>query len=269
MIMHLARAALLVCLSSNLRAQAAEPPRTPLFTRNDAIWSAAFLAGSIALSTADVRIARAWNDSTHRTPARDNLARNFAKIQEGTLTVGNLALWGIARLAKMRSMADITFHAAESVVIGSLAAQVIRGPLGRSRPHVTELRDQYDFRPFRGFSEFEYRAFPSIHTASAFAVATVYTLETRRRAPDAVWIVAPVAYLIAAGPGVSRMYTGQHWASDILAGAFIGTLAGAKVVRYNHDVDPDNRVNRFFLGSRNVQLGIGESGASVRYTRAF
>ena len=134
---------------------------------------------------------------------------------------------------------------------------------------MTNHTDQYDFQPFKGFREFDYRAFPSIHTASAFAVATVYTLETKRRAPGAVWIVGPIAYALAAGPGISRMYTGQHWASDILAGAFVGALAGAKVVRYNHDVKPTNRVNRFFLGSRNVQVGAGESGFSVAYTRVF
>jgi len=190
-------------------------------------------------------------------------------VQEGTLTVGNLVLWGIGRLAHSPAMADVTFHAAESVVIGSAASQLIRGPLGRARPHVTNYEDQYDFHFFRGFREFEYRSFPSIHTASAFAVATVYTLETKRRAPGATWIVGPVAYLLAAGPGLSRMYTGQHWASDILSGAFVGVIAGAKVVRYNHDVSPNNRVNRFFLGSQNVQVGFGDNGATVAYRRTF
>jgi membrane-associated phospholipid phosphatase len=222
--------------------------RPPLFTRSDAYWAAAFLAGSIALSAADVRIMSTLNNPEHRSTSRDKLARNFAKIQEGTLTVGNLVLYGIGRLAKMEGMADVTFHAAEAVVVGSVASQVIRGPLGRSRPHVTNYTDQYDFRGFSGFTNFDRRAFPSIHTASSFAVATVYTLETQRRAPGATWIVGPIAYLLAAGPGISRMYTGQHWASDILAGAFMGTLAGAKIVRYNHDVKPDNRINRFFLG---------------------
>lgn len=258
---------LFLAWATSARAQSAAPP--PLFTKSDAFWSAAFLAGSIALSTADVRIAQGWNNETHRSESRDQLARNFARIQEGTLTFGNLALWGIARLTRMHAMADITFHAAEAVVVGSLASQVIRGPLGRSRPHVTDFSDQYDFNHFRGFREFEYRAFPSIHTASAFAAATVYTLETKRRAPRATWIVGPIAYAIAAGPGVSRMYTGQHWASDILAGAFLGTFAGAKVLKYNHDVTPTNRVNRFMLGSKNVQLGLGSSSFSATYVRTF
>ena len=252
--------ALALALSaSTLQAQTTRPP---LFTRNDALWSAAFLAGSIALSTADLRIAGGFNNANHRSESRDRLARNFAKVQEGTLTVGNLALWGIGRLTGLDAMADITFHAAEAVVIGSVASQLIRGPLGRSRPHVTSYADQYDFKPFRGFREFEYRAFPSIHTASAFAVATVYTLETKRRAPGATWVVAPIAYALALGPGVSRMYTGQHWASDILAGALMGTLAGAKIVRYNHTVKPENRVNRWFLGSEAAALRIS-------YSRAF
>ena len=240
--------AIVALLFPQIASYAQATSRPPLFTRSDAIWSAAFLAGSIALSTADVRIMGALNEPQHRSTSRDKLARNFAKIQEGTLTLGNLALYGIGRLGNMDGMADVTFHAAEAVVVASLASQVIRGPLGRSRPHVTNYTNQYDFKGFSGFTNFDRRAFPSIHTASAFAVATVYTLETQRRAPGATWIVGPIAYLIAAGPGLSRMYTGQHWASDVLAGAFMGTLAGAKIVRYNHDVKPDNRINRFFLG---------------------
>lgn len=256
-------------LGGSARAQAPDPSPPALFTKADAFWAAGFVVGSIALSTADVRIAAWVNDSSHRSEARDRYARRVAKAQEGTLFVGNMLLWGIARLAKKPAMADITFHAAEAVVVGSAASQVIRGPLGRSRPHVTDHTDQYDFAPFKGFRDFDHRAFPSIHTASAFAVATVYTLETQRRAPGATWIVAPIAYTLALGPALSRMYTGQHWASDILGGAIMGTFAGMKMVRYNHDVRPNNRVNRFFLGARNVQVGIGSGSLSAAYSAQF
>ena len=251
--------ALVLALPEIARAQVQPTQRPPLFTTKDVLWSAAVLAGAIGLSAADVDIAAGFNNETHRSASRDRFARNFAKVQEGSLTIGNLALWGIGRLTGAETLADITFHAAEAVVVGSAASQLIRGPLGRSRPHVTNFEDQYDFKPFRGFREFEYRAFPSIHTASAFAVATVYVLETDRRAPHVTWFVAPVAYVLALGPGISRMYTGQHWASDVLAGAFMGTLAGFKIVRYNHDVKPDNRVNRWFLGSEVSDLRISYS----------
>ena len=260
----------LAALGAASQSASAQTSNSPsLFTKGDVYWAAAFVLGSVAVSTADVRIAAVINDSTHRSEGRDRLARNLAKAQEGTLFVGNMALWGIARLARLPAMADITFHAAEAVVIGSAASQVIRGPLGRSRPHVSNHTDQYDFKPFRGFRDFAHRAFPSIHTTSAFAVATVYTLETSRRAPRATWIVAPIAYTLAAGPALSRMYTGQHWASDLLGGALMGTFTAMKIVRYNHDVRPNNRVNRFFLGARNVELGFGPASFSASYAAQF
>jgi membrane-associated phospholipid phosphatase len=267
---QLLRLVVLAASASILRAQATPATPSPsLFTRSDIYWSAAFIASSIALSAADVRITRHWTDPSFHSSSLDKVAKNFSKVQEGTLTVGNIALWGIARLAHAPAMADITFHAAESVVVGSIASQVIRGPLGRSRPYETNYSDQYDFHFFKGFTKFKYRAFPSIHTASSFAVATVYTLETQRRAPGAAWIVGPIAYALAAGPGVARMYNGQHWASDVLSGAFLGTLAGAKVVRYNHDVGPRNRLNRFFLGPNNVQLSYSSGALSASYSRTF
>lgn len=260
---------ILAAMSVAAHPARAQSPDPSLFRKSDAFWAAAFVVGSVAMSTADVRVAAFMNDSSHRSERRDRLARNFAKAQEGTLFFGNIALWGIGRLARLPALADITFHAAEAVVVGSAASQVIRGPLGRSRPHVTDHMDQYDFKPFKGFRDFDHRAFPSIHTASGFAVATVYTLETHRRAPRATWIVAPLAFTLAAGPAISRMYTGQHWASDIVGGAIMGAFAGMKMVRYNHDVRPDNRVNRFFLGARNVQIGVGSGSLSASYAAQF
>lgn len=266
-----AGAALLLSVPVILDAQTAAPgspaPAPPLFTRSDAIWSAAFLAGSVALSSADVRITR-YMLARHST-SRDGASRFAARFQEGTLTVGNLALWAVGRLARVPVLADVGFHAAEAVAAGSVASQVIRGPLGRARPYATNYADQYDFHWFQGFGNFKYRAYPSIHTAAAFGVATVYALETKRHAPRAVWIVAPISYILAAGPGIARLYQGQHWASDILAGAFMGVLAGAKVVRYNHEIAPANRVNRFFLGGENIRLGFSSSSFSLSYSSLF
>jgi membrane-associated phospholipid phosphatase len=256
---------MLVVTAATLRAQAAPASPSPsLFTRSDIFWSAAFLAGSVALSTADVRITHSM--LAHHDSTLNSIARNFGRLQEGTWTFGNLALYGIGRLAHLPTLADISFHAAEAVALGSVASQVIRGPLGRSRPYYSNYEDQYDFHWFQGFTQKKFRAFPSIHTASSFAAATVYTLETQRRAPKAVWFVAPVAYVIAAGPGLARLYDGQHWASDVLSGAFLGTFVGASVVRYNHVVKPTNRVNRFFLGAQNVNVGLVGSAVTVSYT---
>ena len=61
-------------------------------------------------------------------------------------------------------------------------------------------------------------AFPSGHTAAAFAFVGVVILSLRR-----VWLT--VLLLSAAlGVGVSRMAVGAHWPADVLTGAALGWL---------------------------------------------
>ena len=50
----------------------------------------------------------------------------------------------------------------------------------------------------------------------AFATATTLTLECKK------WYVAVPAYAWAAGVGYSRMYLGEHYPSDVIAGAVVG-----------------------------------------------
>lgn len=238
-------------------AQPQEPQvpqeRPALFTRGDFVAAGAVTAATLLLSIYDDDIAT----RLRRPDVQENeflkTSRSFAnRINESTLGVGGLAVWGIARLTRQETLADVSIHVAEAVVVASVASQLIRGPLGRARPSVNDGTDQYVFEPFKGFREFNYRAFPSIHTSSGFAAAAVVSGEAARRWPrQKVWIT-PVAYAIAATPGLARMHLNQHWASDVLMGAFFGTMAGRKIVRYNHEVNPGNRVDRFFLGAGGI-----------------
>lgn len=227
--------------------------RTPLFTRGDVIAAGTVTAATLVLSIFDDDIATRLQFPDYQENEFLRTSRSLAnRINESTLGVGSLALWGVARLSGQETLADVSFHMAEAVVIASVASQIIRGPLGRARPSVNGGTDQYEFEHFRGFRERAYRAFPSIHTSSGFAAAAVISGEAAKRWPrQKVWIT-PLAYGIAATPGLARMHLNEHWASDVLMGAFFGTMAGRKVVRYNHEVNPGNRVDRFFLGAGGV-----------------
>jgi membrane-associated phospholipid phosphatase len=241
-------------------AQTADTSKT-LLTRRDGAVAGAFLLGTAGLSAFDKRIGNFFQDtSLLHVRTGERLDHAFSHINETTLTVGGLVVYGTAKLFKSDLVADVAFHATEAVVLASLTSQAIRGPLGRSRPTTSE--SQYDFHFFQGFGNFKYRAFPSIHSSSGFAAASVIVAETKRRNPDALWMVAPVAYGLALTPGLARMYLGQHWASDIFAGAFVGTFAGWRVVSYSHE-HPRNRLDRIFLGAAShVSIGPGQVALS-------
>lgn len=67
-------------------------------------------------------------------------------------------------------------------------------------------------------------AFPSGHTAYAFAGATLLgDRYPKLRIP---------LYIGAGLVGVTRIYLGRHYASDVIAGAAVGTLTGALVSRH-------------------------------------
>jgi membrane-associated phospholipid phosphatase len=265
---------LALTLTSNIAAGQGPDSAThkTFYTQHDGAVAAVFLAASAGLSLFDARIAKGFQD-TSRVHVRFGRKADdiFTHINETTLTVGSLAVYTIARFAHARTVADVAFHTAESVVATSLTAQVIRGPLGRTRPRDAErpFEDQYDFHFFQGFTHFQNRAFPSIHSASGFAAASAIVAEVRRRNPGAAWAVGVPAYALALTPGLSRMYLGQHWASDIFAGAFLGTFYGWRVVDYSH-THRTTPVDRLFLGTGDhTNVGLGSGGLSFRWGTTF
>jgi membrane-associated phospholipid phosphatase len=251
--MHRIVPLLLVPAALGAQAPSSAPRSEPLVTRRDFAVAGGVLAASALLSLLDDDVHRAVQDSSVQSSrGLRNGVKVFNHLQETYLTVGGLATWGIGRLTKQRAVADVGFHVAEAVFMASAASQLIRGPLGRARPTTNGGTDQYEFHPFKGFREFEYRAFPSIHSSSGFAAATVVAREVAERWPAQKGWVGPVAYALAATPGLSRIYMGKHWMSDVVMGAAVGIIAGQRVVTYNHR-NPNNRVNRLFLGKGAVQ----------------
>jgi membrane-associated phospholipid phosphatase len=74
----------------------------------------------------------------------------------------------------------------------------------------------------------EYTAFPSGHTSTAFAIASVLAIGYRDK-----WWVGVSAYSIAGLVGISRLYDRKHWGSDVVAGAALGTFIGVTLSKVN------------------------------------
>lgn len=66
-------------------------------------------------------------------------------------------------------------------------------------------------------SNLVYSSFPSGHTVSAFAMATIISSEYR----EYKWVPV-VSYSIATLTGLSRIYDNRHWGSDVVMGAALG-----------------------------------------------
>ena len=255
-----------VCLSLLIMAQVAGAQGTDstsrgdktFLTRRDLVTAGLALGATALVSHWDTDVAQASQKGWYREPGTIRFAQNVSKVNETTLTVGGIVVYGVARLSRSRTVADVALHATESVVLASLASQMIRGPLGRSRPYITKDTNQYDFSPGKGFRNFSNRAFPSIHTSSSMAVATVLAMETHRRRPRATPFVAPLLFAAGILPGLARVDLDQHWASDIMAGAFMGAFAGYKVTKYSHD-HPRNRFDRLLLGANMSKGANGET----------
>jgi len=106
-----------------------------------------------------------------------------------------------------------------SLAVAGVVTSVLKSLAGRSRPYLDEGP-----RMFRALRfDAGHTAFPSGHTTVAFAVSTV--LSRRIGNPFA----AAGLYLLAGAPGIQRMASDNHWASDVLIGAVIGYAAGVAV----------------------------------------
>jgi undecaprenyl-diphosphatase len=74
--------------------------------------------------------------------------------------------------------------------------------------------------------EFLARSFPSGHSTTSFAIAFMLWLLTRKK--EHAWI-GKVAIGWAVLVGLSRVYRGVHWPTDVLAGACAGLFAASLV----------------------------------------
>jgi undecaprenyl-diphosphatase len=93
-----------------------------------------------------------------------------------------------------------------------LASKVLKPMVHRTRPSV-EIADS---RPLFGVRHS--RSFPSAHATNFFTAAPIVGYVF----PEA----AVAAYVVAAAVSYSRVYVGDHWPSDVLAGAALGLLLG-------------------------------------------
>lgn len=117
---------------------------------------------------------------------------------------------GYGILSKNKSLREKGYELVFSMGIGAIITQSLKYTIDRTRPADKYPNDVFVNKSVHG------RSFPSGHTTIAFAAATTVTLQYKK------WYIAVPAYLWAGATGYSRLYAGEHYPSDVLAGAAVG-----------------------------------------------
>jgi membrane-associated phospholipid phosphatase len=162
----------------------------------------------------------------------------------------------IGRADGQEKTQELGIHTMAAIALSGVGAGAIKMVAGRARPYKSE-DNAANFGFLRGLRNDAYRSFPSGHTASAFAFAAAVSSETQRWWPDTRWIIGPILYGGATLTGVSRIYNKAHWASDVMAGAALGTFTGVKVVRYEHSHSKNWLDRKFVRAGVSLVNGVG------------
>ncbi|GIU83993.1 MAG: hypothetical protein KatS3mg008_0768 [Acidimicrobiales bacterium] len=166
------------------------------------------------------------------SPVFDRLFVSLTRAAEFSLLWHGLA--ALSAYSRERPAADWLRSAlligAESVVVNGLVKSVFR----RARPALDSRYEDKIRIPLTS-------SFPSGHSSAAFFAATVLSDGS---ASAAAW------YGLAAAVAASRVYVGIHHASDVVAGAFLGTALGRVARRFW----PRQTSRRPTTGSRSLPL---------------
>lgn len=256
---------LLLLSAPSLGAQAAPSDTVvagPLFTKTSAWIAGGTVVGVTALMLADPGITEEFRDPG---PQRSHFLRNAASVFNSVGDPGTVilaaTLYGSGRLTHHPVMAELGLRSAEAIVISGAVTALLKGVAGRDRPSL-DNQDADDFNFGGGFSGGGHTSFPSGHATAAFAVASVVASESSFRWPHASRFVQPLVYGLATSVALARVYSERHWASDVVAGAGIGTLTGLAVVRY-HRLHPHSLLDRWLLSARVAPAGRGGVGLYV------
>jgi len=173
-------------------------------------------AGLLTMALVDAPVQEWWSNPDHGSQTTDDIATAFKYFGAPVVVIpvtGGIILYGLA--AKKPGVFNSGLRIGASVVLASVATEVVKFSLGRVRPYDTD--DVWDYKPFSGNASFW-----SGHTALAFAFATSLSQEIHR-----TWATVGL-YTLATGTAWSRVYGNQHWVSDVVVGAAMG-IASAKL----------------------------------------
>jgi membrane-associated phospholipid phosphatase len=109
-----------------------------------------------------------------------------------------------------------------SFLLSALLTQILKNIFSMPRPKQFFAPGQYAFF-IDGVTHTGFASFPSGHSTSVFALATILALLEKNKKTNVAYLLGAIAV------GYSRIYLGQHFLNDVLMGASIGMLTAVLV----------------------------------------
>ena len=220
---------------------------TGILNRRDAITAAAFVLGTAAVMPLDRHIAVESQRQSlqNKTALRHTMTGIRVLGEPGSIIIAG-ATYVYGRAEDSPRSAELGLRTIESIGAAGLTTVVIKAFAGRARPYVSSDTNPHLYKFGRGFHDDNYTSFPSGHVTTAFAAASAASQEIGYLWPHASHLWTPVLFTSASLVGVARIYEDKHWASDVVAGAAVGTLVSRVVVRYAR-AHPQNVIDRWLL----------------------
>jgi undecaprenyl-diphosphatase len=159
-----------------------------------------------AQSIAELNTLRRINPNNPNNAVWNNLSNTSKYISVG-VPVGYFVAGLIHDNKALKQKAAYT---AAAILLNTASITLLKNVIKRERPY----NSYTGIFPDKIESDY---AFPSGHTSSAFATATSLAIATKK------WYVAVPAFAWSAGVGYSRIYLGQHYPSDVIMGALVGS----------------------------------------------
>ena len=196
-----------------------------IWDRSDWI-TAGWIAGGTGMFIAlDEEINSAFKNN--RSIYTEKLMDVFEPFGNGAFTVPALAtVYFLSHFHENEKAKRTALIATESFLITGLYTSILKYSFGRHRPRTGNSSTSFD-----GFSTNKnYNSFPSGHTSTAFAIATVVANQYEKTP-----YIKPISYGIAALTGLSRINYEAHWASDVFFGAALGYFTSKTLLRLHNN----------------------------------
>ena len=150
-----------------------------------------------------------------------------------TILTGVYVIFLVAVPLWWRGLRTATFDVLLLLAITIVATEAIKYLVDRPRP-CDALANVNTLAGYRCSAEFD-PAFPSGHASRAFAVAAFLAIRFR-------WRLGIPAGAFAVLAGISRVYLGLHWPSDVLGGAAVGIGFAILIEVVSRRVEPYQRI---------------------------